>query len=124
LFLAVETWSVFKASRSQAGQILHFAHRFLQRKAKKTWNQIELSPPHLTYLPRLPNYADNIYEYNYRRSLFDQHGIEVPLEVIKDYYATHNNHFVDSYIAKELARRDRTGEIKKKADELYLQALD
>ena len=75
----METWSVFKASRSQAGQILHFAHRFLQKRAKSTWNKVDLTPPHLTYLPRLPTYADTIYEYNYRRNLFDEHGVEVPL---------------------------------------------
>lgn len=123
LFLLVETWAVFKASRSQAGQILHFAHRFLQRKAKKTWNQVELSPPHLTYLPRLPNYADTIFEYNYRRSLYDQHGVEVPLDIIKGYFANHNNIMVKSYIAQELKKQKEGKAIAKKADELYLEVL-
>src|SRR5690606_12518496 len=123
LFLLVETWAVFKASRSQAGQILHFAHRFLQRKAKKTWNQVELSPPHLTYLPRLPNYADTIFDYNYRRSLYDQHGVEVPLDIIKGYFANHNNIMVKSYIAQELKKQKEGKAIAKKADELYLEVL-
>jgi len=124
LFLLVETWSVFKANRSQAGQILHFAHRFLHKRAKKTWNQIELSPPHLTYLPRLSTYADTIYEYNYRRSIFDEHGIEVPLPIIKGYFTDHNNLQVQSYVFKELEKRKNAGKISKKADELYLQVLD
>ena len=125
LFLLVETWSVFKASRSQAGQILHFAHRFLQKRAKSTWNQVHLSPPHLTYLPRLPTYADTIYEYTYRRNLFDAHGVEVPLKLIKDYYGGgYYNVPIKAYVAKELENRENGKAIAQKADELYLQVLE
>ncbi len=124
LFLMLETWATFKASRSQAGQIIHFAHRYLQKRAKKTWNQINLTPPHLTYLPRLPNYADTIFEYNYRRSLFDSYGIEVPLDLIKGFFDNHNNIAIQAYLAQELKKNKNNGAITKKADELYLQVLD
>ncbi len=124
LFLMIETWSVFKANREQAGQILHFAHRYLQRRMNKTWQKISLTPPHLTYLPRLPNYADTIYEYMYRRSLFMEHGIEVPLELIKDYYQDHNNMQIQSYVYQELERRKNSGAISRKAEELHLKILE
>lgn len=124
LFLMVETWSVFKANREQAGQILHFVHRYLQRRMNKTWQKISLSSPHLTYLPRLPNYADTIYEYIYRRSLFMEHGFEIPLDLIKDYYRYHNNTWIHSYVYQELERRKNSGEIARKMEELHLKILD
>jgi hypothetical protein len=124
LFLLVETWSVFKASRSQAGQILHFAHRFLQKRAKRTWNQINMAVPHLTYLPRLSNYANTLYEYGYRRDLFDEYGIEVPLTLIQDYFKDHNNMMITSYIFKELEKRKNSDAIFQKADEYHLKILE
>ena len=127
LFLMVETWSVFKASRSQVGQIIHFAKRFLAYRSKKqkTWMQMEIAPPHLTYLPRLATYADTIYEYTYRRNLFDSHGVEVPLKLIKDYYdGGYYNTPIKAYVAKELEKRENGKAIAQKADELYLQVLE
>ena len=127
LFLMVETWSVFKASRSQAGQIIHFAQRFLKYRSKKqkTWMQMEIATPHLTYLPRLPTYADTIHEYNYRRNLFDEYGVEVPLKLIKDYYGGgYYNVPIQAYVAKELEMRENGKAIAQKADELYLQVLE
>ena len=127
LFLMVETWSVFKASRSQAGQIIHFAKRFLAYRSKKqkSWMQMEITPPHLTYLPRLATYADTIYEYTYRRNLFDSHGVEVPLKLIKDYYdGGYYNIPIQAYVAKELEMRENGKAIAQKADELYLQVLE
>ena len=123
----VETWSVFKASRSQAGQIIHFAQRFLKYRSKKqkTWMQMEIATPHLTYLPRLPTYANTIHEYTYRRNLFDEYGVEVPLKLIKDYYGGgYYNIPIQAYVAKELEMRENGKAIAQKADELYLQVLE
>lgn len=126
LFLMIETWSVFKASRSQAGQIIHFAQRFLNHRSKKqkSWMQMEIPQPHLTYLPRLPTYADTIYEYSYRRSLFDSHGVEVPLKLIKNYYSNYVNTPINAYIDQELEKRKNGKAVAQKADELYLQVLE
>jgi hypothetical protein len=87
--------------------------------------QMEIATPHLTYLPRLPTYADTIYEYNYRRNLFDEYGVEVPLKLIKDYYGGgYYNIPIKAYVAKELEMRENGKAIAQKADELYLQVLE
>ena len=126
LFLMVETWSVFKANRSQAGQIIHFAQRFLKHRSKKqkTWMQMELATPHLTYLPRLPNYADTLQEYKFRRSIFDEDGIEVPLEIIREYLRTFDHFPLKAYINMMKEQHKNSGLISRKADELYLQVLE
>lgn len=79
-FSMIETWSVFKESRQQAGEMLHFARRFLRHKAKKTWQQIDVEPPHLTYLPRLETYAEATAEYLKRRYAFHQLDREITRE--------------------------------------------
>lgn len=82
-FKMIEAWAVFKSNRQQSGELLHFAQSFVRRKVKKSWQQIEIDPPHLVYLPRLENYADNLDEYRQRRDLFDQYGVEIPLELVR-----------------------------------------
>lgn len=72
----IETWSVFKGTRKQAGVTLHFAHRFMKSRIKKTWQQIEIEQPNLKYLPRLEKYADTYEEYLDKRSLFHAFGRE------------------------------------------------
>ena len=70
-FKMIEAWAVFKSNRQQSGELLHFAQRFVRKKVKKSWQQIEIEPPHLVYLPRLETYAENLNEYRYRRELFE-----------------------------------------------------
>ena len=82
-FKMIEAWAVFKSNRQQSGELLHFAQRFVRKKVKKSWQQIEIEPPHLVYLPRLETYAENLNEYRYRRELFDQYGLEVPLDLVR-----------------------------------------
>ena len=82
-FKMIEAWAVFKSNRQQSGELLHFAQRFVRKKVKKSWQQIEIEPPHLVYLPRLENYAETLDEYRDRRELFDQCGLEVPLDLVR-----------------------------------------
>lgn len=77
---SIQVWSVFKASRSQGGKLLHFAHRFLLSKSFKTWTQVELDEPVLNYLPRLQVYADSIEEYYARRFYWGHVQQELPRE--------------------------------------------
>ena len=72
----IETWSVFKGTRKQAGVILHFAHRFMKSRLKKTWQQVDIEVPQLKYLPRLEKYADTYALYCEKRSLFHTFGRE------------------------------------------------
>ena len=37
----------------------------------------------MVYLPRLENYAETLDEYRDRRELFDQCGLEVPLDLVR-----------------------------------------
>lgn len=83
-FKMIEAWAVFKSNRQQSGELIHFAQNFVRKKVKKSWQQIEIKPPHLVYLPRLENYAENLDEYRYRRELFDQYGLEVPLDLVRE----------------------------------------
>ncbi len=120
-FSMLERWAVFKANRQQTGQLLHFGQRFLKRKLKKTWQQIDINPPHLTYLPRLETYATNLDEYIDRRKAWDEHGIEIPLAVIQ---SANSNHDIDDYIEREIARRNQLNQdIQDKSDELFLDVL-
>ena len=79
----LRTWSVFKANRSQAGRIIHFSRRFLQRRAKRSWMKMELPAVSFEYLSRLPTYADCIYEYQFRREWFIHFQIEIPRAYFK-----------------------------------------
>ncbi len=120
-FSMLERWAVFKANRQQTGQLLHFGQRFLKRKLKKTWQQIDINPPHLTYLPRLETYATNLDEYIDRRNAWDEHGIEIPLAVIQ---SANSNHDIDDYIEREISRRNQLNQdIQDKSDELFLDVL-
>lgn len=83
-FKMIEAWAVFKSNRQQTGELLHFAQRFVRKKVKKSWQQIEIEPPHLVYLPRLETYAENLNEYRERRELFDQYGLEIPLDLVRE----------------------------------------
>lgn len=83
-FKMIEAWAVFKSNRQQSGELLHFARKFVRRKSKKSWQQIEIEPPHLVYLPRLENYAESLAEYRERRDMFDDFGVEIPLKLLRD----------------------------------------
>ena len=82
-FTTIETWAVFKSNRQQSGELLHFAQRFIHKRARKSWQEVDIKPPHLVYLPRLEIYAENLSEYRERRKLFDDYGIEIPLKLVR-----------------------------------------
>ncbi|MHA3105494.1 hypothetical protein [Acinetobacter sp. ANC 3791] len=120
-FSMLERWAVFKANRQQTGQLLHFGQRFLKRNLKKTWQQIEIQPPHLTYLPRLETYATNLDEYIDRRKIWDEHAIEIPLNVLQ---SANSNHEIDCWLNAELhSRSQKNQSLKDKSDELFLDIL-
>ena len=86
--------------------------------------QMEIAPPHLTYLPRLQTYADTLQEYKFRRAIFDEEGIEVPLEIIREYHRTFDHFPLKAYITEMKEQHKNSGLISRKADELYLQVLE
>ena len=106
-FTTIEAWAVFKSNRQQSGELLHFAQRFIHKRARKSWQAVDIKPPHLVYLPRLETYAENLSEYRECRKLFDDYGIEIPLKLVRDgdpmviYSYVHEQKSIMNYVVEK-----------------------